>query len=93
VTQKKGTLSDEEAAYLQKYGSAWGCDLCQLSCPLNKKVLASGVETPIDFFRKDRISTLTAERLMAMSDEEFKSRSFSWRGKAPLLRNLEILSR
>jgi hypothetical protein len=31
--------------------------------------------------------------LSAMSDEEFKARSFSWRGKAPLLRNLEILSR
>lgn len=92
VTQKKGALSDAETVYLKKYGSAWGCDLCQLACPLNKKALASGAETPIDFFRKDRISTLTAEALDAMSDEEFKARSFSWRGKAPLFRNLQILS-
>ena len=92
VTQKKGVLSDEEADYLKKYGSAWGCDLCQLACPLNQKVLANGVETPIDFFRENRISTLTAEVLEKMSDEEFKARSFSWRGKAPLLRNLELLS-
>ena len=92
VTQKKGVLSDEEADYLKKYGSAWGCDLCQLACPLNQKVLANGVETPIDFFRENRISTLTSEVLEKMSDEEFKARSFSWRGKAPLLRNLELLS-
>ncbi len=92
VTQKKGVLSDAEADYLKKYGSAWGCDLCQLACPLNQKVLANGVETPIDFFRENRISTLTAEVLEKMSDEEFKARSFSWRGKAPLLRNLELLS-
>ena len=93
LTQKKGTFSEEETAYLKKYGSAWGCDLCQLSCPLNKKVLEAGTETPIAFFHQDRIATLTAEMLTAMSDEEFKARSFSWRGKAPLLRNLEILSR
>ena len=93
LTQKKGAFSEEESAYLKKYGSAWGCDLCQLACPLNKKAMESGVETPISFFHKDRIATLTAETLSAMSDEEFKARSFSWRGKAPLLRNLEILSR
>ena len=93
LTQKKGTFSEEEAAYLKKYGSAWGCDLCQLACPLNKKVLETGVETPIAFFHQDRIATLTAETLSDMSDEAFKLRSFSWRGKAPLLRNLEILLR
>lgn len=93
VTQKKGVLTKDEESYLRRYGSAWGCDLCQLACPLNKKALASGIETPLDFFRNDRISTLTAEMLHAMSDETFKRRSFSWRGKAPLLRNLEILSR
>ncbi len=93
VTQKKGPLSEEEAAYLKKYGSAWGCDLCQLACPLNRKVMQSGMETPIAFFHDERISALTKEMLDNMSEEEFRSRSFSWRGKAPLYRNLEILSR
>lgn len=91
VTQKKGALTKEEQAYIRKYGSAWGCDLCQLACPLTQASLAS--ETPIDFFRKERISTLTVEKLASMTDEAFHRRSFSWRGKAPLIRNLEILSK
>lgn len=91
LTQKKGALTEAEADYLRKYGSAWGCDLCQLACPLTKKAIASGAETPIGFFREDRISVLTADMLNAMTDAQFKKRSFSWRGKAPLLRNLEIL--
>ena len=92
LTQKKGVFTEEEKQYLCKHGSAWGCDLCQLACPINKKVIASGIETPIGFFQENRISTLTVENLNAMTDAEFKRRSFSWRGKAPLLRNLAILS-
>ncbi len=93
LTQKKGELSEEEAAYLRKYGSAWGCDICQLVCPMNAEILKKGMETPIDFFKKDRISTLTGELLDSMTDEEFARRSFSWRGKAPLYRNLSILKK
>ena len=93
VTQKKGVLSEEETAYLQKYGSAWGCDICQLACPMNAAVLREGRETPLEFFKKDRIAALTKEALEEMDDETFQKRSFSWRGKAPLLRNLDILSK
>ncbi len=92
LTQKKGALTETERAYLKKYGSAWGCDLCQLVCPLNRAVLTEGRETPIDFFHHDRIPTLTSEMLEEMSGADFKRRAFSWRGKATLLRNLEILS-
>ena len=92
LTQKKGVFTEDEKQYLRKYGSAWGCDICQLACPLNKKVIASGIETPIGFFKEDRISTLTVENLNDMTNTEFQRRSFSWRGKAPLLRNLAILS-
>ncbi len=93
LTQKKGAFSEDEEKYLKKYGSAWGCDLCQLACPLNAKVLREQIETPLDFFRENRIAVLTSEVLLAMTEEEFRARSFSWRGKAPLLRNLDILSR
>ncbi len=93
VTQKKGVLSEEEQCYIKTYGFAWGCDLCQLACPSNQAVLKNGIETPIDFFHQNRIQNLTADVLDAMSDEEFKRRAFSWRGKALLYRNLEILSR
>lgn len=92
LTQKKGALTDAEKEYLRKYGSVWGCDLCQLACPTNKKAIANGIETPISFFRENRISTLTVEKLNEMDDAAFKKRAFSWRGKAPLLRNLEILA-
>lgn len=91
LTQKKGEFTPEEKAYLRKYGSVWGCDICQLVCPMNRAVLASGNETPIGFFKKDRIAVLTSERLEGMTKEEFRTRSFSWRGKGPLRRNLAVL--
>jgi len=92
LTQKKGALTEDQKAYVAKYGSAWGCDLCQLSCPLNLSVIQGKAETPISFFRESRISVLTEEKLNGMDDAEFRSRAFSWRGKAPLLRNLSILA-
>lgn len=90
VTQKKGTLSREEEEYILKYGSAWGCDICQTSCPLICRVLESGVQTPIDFFLQSRTDFLTSEKVNAMSDAEFSERAFSWRGRKTILRNLAI---
>lgn len=92
LTQKKGTLTPEETDYLRRHGSAWGCDLCQLACPFNAKVLAEGIETPIPFFHENRISVLTKELLADMDDETFRRRAFSWRGRAVPERNLDILS-
>ena len=91
VTQKKGDLSEDEKAYIKKYGSAWGCDICQLVCPLVKKAIDGGAETPIEFFRENRIKNLTPEALSEMTDEEFKKRAFSWRGRATVERNLRLL--
>lgn len=92
VTQKKGELSEEEKAYIKKYGSAWGCDICQLACPLVKKAIETGAETPIEFFRENRIKNLTVDSLSAMTDEEFGKRAFSWRGRATVERNIRLLS-
>lgn len=93
LTQKKGVLSEAQENYIRKYGSVWGCDLCQISCPLTKRAIESGVQTPISFFKENRISVLTEEILNAMTEEEFRARAFSWRGKAPLLRNLSIMAK
>ena len=93
VTQKKGLLTTEEEAYLKKYGYAWGCDICQLACPMTKAALTSGVQTPIAFFHEDRIPVLTKKRLSDMDEEEFRRRAFSWRGREPLLRNLDIFEK
>lgn len=87
VTQRKGELTEAEAEMMRRYNTAWGCDLCQSSCPHNK----SALQTPIEFFRRDRIQHLTSEAVEKMSKEEFKSRAFAWRGKRTLLRNLCLL--
>ena len=91
LTQKKGTLTDEEAAIIRRGGSVWGCDVCQASCPMNLRALTDGEGyTPIPFFHEDRVTRLTTPLLLAMTEEEFSARAFSWRGIAPLLRNLEL---
>lgn len=93
VTQKKGELSPEETAYILKYGSAWGCDICSAVCPYTKKAIAEGNSTPVEFFRTDRIVDLTTETVEAMDKDTFRSRAFAWRGKNTILRNLEIFEK
>ena len=89
ITQRKGELTPEEHELMQKYNTAWGCDLCQSACPYNQ----NPVVTPIPFFHKDPIITLTRDRLDTMNKAEFKSRAFSWRGRKIVERNLDILSK
>ena len=92
LTQKKGMLSDEEIAQLRAHGSAWGCDLCQLACPVTKKAKASGtLYTDIPFFTQSALTPLSAKTLEEMSDEEFATRAYSWRGRQTVLRNLKLL--
>ncbi len=88
ITQRKGELSEREAELMRKYNTAWGCDLCQSSCPHN----ASPRLSPIGFFLRDRIAALTEERIAGMSKRDFRSRAFGWRGRAVVERNLRILS-
>ncbi len=89
ISQKKGVLSEAETKILQKSGLAWGCDICQTVCPHNAGV----PQTPLSVFRENLICTVTP---FTMSNKAFAaqygSRAFSWRGKAVLNRNLEILS-
>lgn len=87
ITQRKGELSEDEARLMRKYGTVWGCDLCQSVCPYNE----NPINTPIEFFYRDRIALLTSDLLASMSKEEFKRRAFGWRGRAVVERNLNIL--
>lgn len=86
ITQKRGSLTDPEKELIKKTGTVWGCDACQEACPHNENPKT----TPIKFFCEDRITNLTSEILADLSDGEFSSRAFSWRGRKTLLRNLDI---
>ena len=89
ITQRKGELTEDEKALMIKYNTAWGCDLCQSSCPYNK----SPRITPIAFFHRERIAELTRDILDAMDKPTFTKRAFAWRGRKTVERNLDILSR
>ncbi len=92
LTQKKGALTEEEIAALRAHGSAWGCDLCQLACPVTKRARENGtLYTTIPFFLESARTPLTAKEVEEMPDEEFASRAYSWRGKQTILRNLKYL--
>jgi epoxyqueuosine reductase QueG len=92
ITQQKAPLSDDEMLLLKRYNTAWGCDLCQTACPHNKRALREGTATsPISFFREARIPYITPAVLAEMTDAEFASRAFSFRGRAVLERNLKVL--
>jgi epoxyqueuosine reductase len=91
LTQKKGTLSETEKALILKYGSVWGCDICQQVCPHTQKALKShSIETPIPFFNEQSIPCLSSGIVEEMSDETFSERAYSWRGRETIIRNLKL---
>lgn len=86
ITQKKGQLTEVEAEMMLKHGSIWGCDVCQNVCPYTKKA----EYTPIEYFNEKVITELTDEVIDSMTDEEFYTRPFSWRGRDVIKRNCII---
>ena len=94
LTQKKGTLTQEEQARLLAHGVAWGCDICQEACPVTKRAIERGsIYTTIPFFSQGAIAHFTAQTVQEMSDEDFACRAYSWRGKATIARNLTLLEK
>lgn len=88
LTQQKGELAPATVAAMRKYATCWGCDICQTACPLN----AGAAPTPIAFFREARLPHLTPEALSAMSEDEFSSRAYAWKGRTTISRNLTAIS-
>ena len=91
VTQKKRlTENDEKAVADAEY--VWGCDICQLVCPMTKAVRAAGtLETPLSYFKQKLIKTLDEGTLSALCGSgEFSRRAFSWRGADVVRRNLRL---
>ena len=91
LTQKKGELTAQEQELMLRYGSVWGCDICQAVCPHAKQAIRSGsIYSPIPFFAKQTLPHLTQKALLAMDEQAFLDRAYSWRGKATILRNLKL---
>lgn len=86
ITQKKGELADSEIEMMLDNNTVWGCDICQNVCPYTKNAKYSCIE----FFKNGVINVLTSKLVSGMSDEEFASRPFSWRGRQTILRNLKL---
>lgn len=87
INQKK-KLDGGDEEIIKNSKMAWGCDVCQEICPMNR-----GEETPIEFFREKRVEIINREVLDKMVlDGEFEKRAFAWRGEGVIRRNIDIIS-
>lgn len=93
LTQKKGDLTADEVAALTAHPLVWGCDTCQTACPNNRSIIERGMDTPIPFFREQRIIKIDSQALQRMDDQAFAERAYAWRGRAVIERNLHIKER
>lgn len=84
LTQKKGELTPWEEQQIAKGGYAWGCDLCTLACPHNRAPRASTIPQ----FHLNLQPVLSLDTL----DSQMENKSYIWRGKAVLRRNLELIA-
>lgn len=79
ITQKKGDLTPEEIKLIKDSGCAWGCDICQNVCPLNKAAEKTGIEE----FRKDAQGKVD-------ENTPIEGRAFGWRGEKVIRRNIKL---
>lgn len=81
ITQKKGTLTENEIALMKECGCAWGCDVCQDVCPMNKNISV----TELEEFLCNPVAVLTNETPL-------EGRAYAWRGKKVTERNLAVIN-
>lgn len=88
LTQTKKNLSDKIKKKIAYNGYIYGCDVCQLVCPYNKK---REVQFIAEFTPQIELINPALVDLLSISNKEFKSKygilAGSWRGKKILQRN------
>lgn len=91
LTQKKGDLTEEERDAIRRNGMAWGCDRCSEVCPYNAGLPTALIALPPN----ELLTSLSPEEIEPLTDRRFreiyKDRAFAWRGKATMMRNLQLL--
>ena len=86
ITQKKGTLSEEEMRLMGS--SIYGCDICQNVCPHNLGHIEPGQKNAAgDVLNK--ILKMDSEQFV----KNFKDTNFFWRGEETIKRNCSIVFR
>ena len=80
ITQRKGELTPEQEKLIKQTGCAWGCDICQTVCPMNRNVKIDPAEVFLDGIE-------TTARTDNISD-----RAYAWRGEKVIKRNLDIIN-
>ena len=93
ISQKKGDLTPEEIRLLTAQTLVWGCDVCQLVCPHNRRVIEADKNTPVTYFSDHRIKYIDQTILDQMDDAAFSRRAYAWRGKTVIMRNLALLGK
>jgi epoxyqueuosine reductase len=80
ITQKKGVLDERERRAMG--GSLFGCDVCQVVCPLNSGRYGDAPTAPLE-----EIINMTK----ADFDRVYKDNAVHWRGLGVLKRNASIV--
>lgn len=94
LTQKKGKLTEAEAALILSGKSVWGCDICQDVCPYTARARAAGtLYTHIPYFYEHPIPFLSLSLQKQMTEEDFSLRAYAWRGRETVERNLNIFEK
>lgn len=80
ITQRKGELTQAQMNMIASSGCAWGCDICQDVCPMNKEKRTA----PLDEFMQTAIPVVD-------ETTPIEGRAYAWRGEKPIRRNLGII--
>lgn len=90
ITQKRTELNDSEIQMLKNSGYIWGCDVCQLVCPMNSVIKDKK-------YTKSIINSLSLSDIDGLSDRQFRKKyagfAFTFRGIKPIKRNLQIIEK